>query len=53
MTIANELRAPMNHPDHLEKVRRRPDLLGNAVNECLRCDAPARGAALDCVWNCR
>lgn len=49
--IDNGLHVQMNHPDHMEKLRWRPDLIENAVSECLRCDVPAVGVALDCVWN--
>ncbi|MGE0857501.1 MAG: cytochrome P450 [Gammaproteobacteria bacterium] len=38
--IGNGLRALLDHPAQLETLRARPDLIDNAVNECLRYDNP-------------
>lgn len=38
--IGNGMRAFMDHPDQMELLRRQPDLVGNAVEECLRFDTP-------------
>lgn len=38
--IGNGLRALARHPDQYQLLRARPDLLGNAVDECLRFDGP-------------
>lgn len=38
--IGNGLRALLDHPGQLEKLRQRPELIDNAVNECLRYDTP-------------
>lgn len=38
--IGNGLRALLDHPEQLEKLRQRPELIDNAVNECLRYDTP-------------
>jgi cytochrome P450 len=38
--IGNGMRGLMDHPDQLEKLRARPELIDNAVNECLRYDTP-------------
>ncbi len=38
--IGNGMRALMDHPDQMEKLRQRPELIDNAVNECLRYDTP-------------
>jgi hypothetical protein len=38
--IGNGLRAFTDHPDQLELLRRRPELVVNAVEECLRYDTP-------------
>ena len=38
--IGNGLRALLDHPAQLETLRRRPELIDNAVNECLRYDTP-------------
>lgn len=38
--IGNGIRALMDHPEQLEKLASRPDLVDNAVNECLRYDTP-------------
>lgn len=38
--IGNGMRALMDHPAQMEKLRTRPDLIDNAVNECLRYDTP-------------
>jgi hypothetical protein len=38
--IGNGLRALMDHPEQMDKLRERPELIDNAVNECLRYDTP-------------
>jgi cytochrome P450 len=38
--IGNGLRALLDHPAQLETLRQRPELIDNAVNECLRYDTP-------------
>ncbi|WP_022977514.1 cytochrome P450 [Nevskia ramosa] len=38
--IGNGMRALLDHPDQTEKLRVQPDLVNNAVNECLRYDTP-------------
>ena len=38
--IGNGLRAFLDHPEQLERLRREPQLVGNAVDECLRYDTP-------------
>jgi len=38
--IGNGMRALMDHPEEMEKLRERPELIDNAVNECLRYDTP-------------
>lgn len=38
--IGNGMRALMDHPEQMDKLRERPDLIDNAVNECLRYDTP-------------
>lgn len=38
--IGNGLRALLDHPAQLDKLRARPELIDNAVNECLRYDNP-------------
>jgi hypothetical protein len=38
--IGNGLRALIRHPEQIERVRARPDVIANAVDECLRYDGP-------------
>ena len=38
--IGNGMRALMDHEDQMNKLRERPDLINNAVNEILRYDTP-------------
>jgi cytochrome P450 len=38
--ISNGLRSFLDHPDQLELLRQKPDLIANAVEECLRFDTP-------------
>jgi cytochrome P450 len=38
--IGNGVRALLRHPAELAKLRARPELIGNAVDECLRFDGP-------------
>ena len=38
--IGNGTRALIDHPEQMEKLRVQPDLVNNAVNECLRYDTP-------------
>jgi cytochrome P450 len=38
--IGNGMRALMDHPGQMEKLRAEPELVNNAVNECLRYDTP-------------
>jgi len=38
--IGNGLRALIDHPEQMQKLRERPELIDNAVNECLRYDTP-------------
>lgn len=38
--IGNGMRALMDHPEQMAKLRARPELINNAVNECLRYDTP-------------
>ena len=38
--IGNGMRALLDHPEQLAKLRQRPELIDNAVNECLRYDTP-------------
>jgi cytochrome P450 len=38
--IGNGMRALMDHPEQMGKLRAEPDLINNAVNECLRYDTP-------------
>ena len=38
--IGNGMRALMDHPEEMQKLRERPELIDNAVNECLRYDTP-------------
>lgn len=41
--IGNGVRALLMHPDELAKLRARPELVANAVEECLRFDGPIPG----------
>lgn len=41
--IGNGVRQLLMHPDELAKLRERPALIGNAVEECLRFDGPIPG----------
>ena len=41
--IAAALRFLLQHPAELAKLRRRPELLANAVEEALRCETPVQG----------
>lgn len=38
--IGNGMRAFMDHPDQMEKLRQNPDLINSAIDECLRYDTP-------------
>lgn len=38
--LGNGMRALMDHPEQMEKLRAQPELINNAVNECLRYDTP-------------
>lgn len=38
--ISNGMRALMDHPEQMNKLRDKPDLINNAVNEILRYDTP-------------
>jgi cytochrome P450 len=38
--IGNGVRALLLHPDQMAKLRSRPELIGSAVDECLRFDGP-------------
>jgi cytochrome P450 len=41
--IGNGVRALLMHPEELAKLRARPELIGPAVEECLRFDGPIHG----------
>jgi hypothetical protein len=41
--IGNGVRALLRHPDELARLRREPDLIGRAVDECLRFEGPIVG----------
>ena len=38
--IGNGVRAFIQHPDQIEKLRRNPQLIGSAIEECLRFEGP-------------
>ncbi|MFG3255697.1 cytochrome P450 [Streptomyces sp. NPDC048172] len=44
--IANSVVSLLTHPEHLERLRREPELLGNAVEELLRLHPPGDEALL-------
>lgn len=41
--IANTLYLLMTHPDQLQAVRQKPELMRGAIEESLRCESPAQG----------
>jgi len=43
--IGNGLLALMRHPDQIDRLRARPDMIGTAVEELLRYDSPVQGTS--------